>query len=108
MLGPALNLLRASLLEPRAKRSCTRNAANMFYPMTTVQYAFMHSINAPSLLHPPSGVVTQIRCKVRNNFPRPKETKRIKIHGWRTRMSTLEGRKILMRRILKGKHVLSH
>ncbi|XP_063980991.1 large ribosomal subunit protein bL34m [Diachasmimorpha longicaudata] len=46
--------------------------------------------------------------QVRNNWPRPKETKRIKTHGYAKRMSTLAGRKIIMRRILKGCSILSH
>lgn len=49
-----------------------------------------------------------VRTNIRNKFPRAKETKRIKVNGWNTRMSTLSGRKILMRRILRGRHVLSH
>lgn len=49
-----------------------------------------------------------IRTNIRNNFPRAKEGKRIKVHGWLKRMSTPSGRRILMRRILRGKHVLSH
>lgn len=52
--------------------------------------------------------LTPIRTNVRNHFPKAKENKRIKVHGWKTRMSTSEGRRILMRRILKGRHVLSH
>lgn len=49
-----------------------------------------------------------IRTNIRNNFPRAKEGKRIKIHGWLKRMFTATGRRVLMRRILRGKHVLSH
>jgi len=48
------------------------------------------------------------RTHVRNHFPIARESKRIKTHGWKTRMSTHGGRKILMRRILRGRHVLSH
>ncbi|XP_062554757.1 large ribosomal subunit protein bL34 [Armigeres subalbatus] len=48
------------------------------------------------------------RTVVRNQFPRAREVKRIRVHGWWKRMSTPEGRRILMRRILKGRHVLSH
>ena len=44
----------------------------------------------------------------RNNFPVPKETKRIKTYGWQKRISTPAGRRILMRRILKGRWILSH
>ncbi|XP_011877901.1 PREDICTED: 39S ribosomal protein L34, mitochondrial [Vollenhovia emeryi] len=52
--------------------------------------------------------LTFVRNRVRYHFPRPSETKRIKKHGWLTRLSTPNGRRILQRRILKGKHVLSH
>ena len=45
---------------------------------------------------------------VRCHFPRPDEVKRITRHGWKHRLSTKKGRKILMRRILKNRHVLSH
>ncbi|XP_076657865.1 mitochondrial ribosomal protein L34 [Halictus rubicundus] len=52
--------------------------------------------------------VTLSRTKIRYHFPHPNERRRIKRHGWFARMATLGGRKILMRRILKGRHVLSH
>ncbi|KAK7865004.1 hypothetical protein R5R35_000029 [Gryllus longicercus] len=48
------------------------------------------------------------RTNVRCHFPRPSEQKRVKRHGWKTRMSTLPGRRIIMRRILHGRHVLTH
>lgn len=48
------------------------------------------------------------RTNIRNNWPRPSEAKRVKKFGWKTRMATLEGRKIIMRRILKGRHTLTH
>lgn len=49
-----------------------------------------------------------VRTNVRCHFPRPSEFKRIKRHGLKVRMSTAAGRRIIMRRILKGRHVLSH
>lgn len=49
-----------------------------------------------------------VRTNIRDNFPRAKETKRVTAHGWEKRISTRSGRKIIMRRILKGCHVLSH
>ncbi|KZS17315.1 39S ribosomal protein L34 [Daphnia magna] len=52
--------------------------------------------------------LTAALSNVRCHFPRPNEIKRIKRHGWKTRLSTTNGRKILMRRILKNRHVLSH
>ncbi|XP_017770085.1 PREDICTED: uncharacterized protein LOC108557886 [Nicrophorus vespilloides] len=57
----------------------------------------------------PGGLFSlSIRNVIRCHFPRPSERKRIKRHGWEKRMSTPEGRRVLMRRILKGKHVYSH
>lgn len=49
-----------------------------------------------------------IRTNVRNRFPVAKEWKRVKVHSYEKRMSTPEGRRILLRRILKGRHVISH
>ncbi|CAL1673383.1 unnamed protein product [Lasius platythorax] len=49
-----------------------------------------------------------VRNRMRYHFPHPKERMRIKKHGWFARMATPSGRRILQRRILKGKHVLSH
>jgi len=49
-----------------------------------------------------------LKTKVRCHFPKPKEVKRVNVHGWEKRMSTPEGRRVLMRRILKGRHALSH
>uniref|UniRef100_U5ETT9 Large ribosomal subunit protein bL34m n=1 Tax=Corethrella appendiculata TaxID=1370023 RepID=U5ETT9_9DIPT len=48
------------------------------------------------------------RNVIRDKFPRAKEYKRITVHGFWKRMRTASGRKILMRRILKGRHVLAH
>ncbi|ODN03549.1 39S ribosomal protein L34, mitochondrial [Orchesella cincta] len=41
-------------------------------------------------------------------FPRPRENKRINVCGFKKRMATPSGRRVLMRRILKGRHSLSH
>ncbi|KAM7342022.1 mitochondrial ribosomal protein L34 [Cochliomyia hominivorax] len=49
-----------------------------------------------------------LKCKVRCHFPKPREVKRIKVHGWDARMATEGGRRVLMRRILKGRYDLSH
>ncbi|KZC10957.1 39S ribosomal protein L34, mitochondrial [Dufourea novaeangliae] len=63
-------------------------------------------IGSPTLTNQWS--LTLSRTKMRYHFPRPNEYKRIKKHGWFTRMSTPAGRRILMRRILRGRHILSH
>ncbi|XP_066153860.1 uncharacterized protein mRpL34 [Euwallacea fornicatus] len=48
------------------------------------------------------------RSIVRYHFPRPSERKRIKKHGYKARLSTPAGRRVLMNRILKGRWVYSH
>lgn len=50
----------------------------------------------------------QVRTNIRNYFPRPRENKRVLVHGWNKRMSTPSGRRIIMKRILKGRHSLAH
>lgn len=78
------------------------------------QYSSIHTLTnyLPSLTSGPKvgGLLSVIstRTNIRNHFPRAKESKRIRVHGWNKRMSTSEGRRVLMRRILKGRHVLSH
>ncbi|XP_006624101.1 39S ribosomal protein L34, mitochondrial [Apis dorsata] len=67
---------------------------------------FSSIFTSPTIINPWN--LTINRTIMRYHFPRPNERRRIKRHGWITRMSTLSGRKILMRRILKGKYVLSH
>lgn len=37
----------------------------------------------------------------------PKKRQRVKVHGFRARMATANGRKVLRRRRLKGRKVLS-
>lgn len=49
-----------------------------------------------------------VRTNIRNHFPKPRENKRVLVHGFNKRMSTRGGRLIIMRRILKGLHILSH
>ncbi|XP_030370126.1 39S ribosomal protein L34, mitochondrial [Scaptodrosophila lebanonensis] len=49
-----------------------------------------------------------LKTKLRCHFPKPREVKRINVHGWEARLSTPEGRRVIMRRILKGRHNLSH
>ena len=71
-------------------RQCTFEKSNLLQPLGTSEYTIP--------------VRTNIRC----HFPRPSEVKRIRRHGWKARMATPAGRRVLMRRILKGRHVLSH
>ncbi|KAE8738438.1 hypothetical protein FOCC_FOCC016089 [Frankliniella occidentalis] len=48
-----------------------------------------------------------VRHKIRNYFPKPREEKRLK-YTWEERIKTPGGRAILMRRILKGRHAITH
>jgi len=55
-----------------------------------------------------SVVMAQTRTKMRLFWVRPSETKRVRKHGWNTRLSTFGGRRIIMNRILRGRQVLTH
>uniref|UniRef100_A0A4D5RBE1 Large ribosomal subunit protein bL34m n=1 Tax=Ixodes scapularis TaxID=6945 RepID=A0A4D5RBE1_IXOSC len=50
----------------------------------------------------------QVRGLMRHFFPRPSEHRRIHRHGLKKRLSTPGGKRVLFRRILKGRHVLAH
>lgn len=71
-------------------------------------YEFEKNLNRSAVVAGGAWNLMPIRTNIRNNFPRAKEIKRVTSYGWKARMSTLEGRRILMRRILKGRHILSH
>ncbi|CAH1111807.1 unnamed protein product [Psylliodes chrysocephalus] len=79
--------------------------------ITSVQpFASFHSLTADKAIQTnPGGLFNVItRSIIRIHFPRPSERKRIKKHGWDTRMKTAAGRRVLMNRILKGRFVYSH
>ncbi|KAF9814308.1 hypothetical protein SFRURICE_015245 [Spodoptera frugiperda] len=61
-----------------------------------------------SLVKPDCFSLSSIRTKVRCYFPRPNEVRRVNRHGWKTRISTPNGRRVIMRRLLKGRFVLTH
>ncbi|KAJ8718583.1 hypothetical protein PYW08_002820 [Mythimna loreyi] len=63
---------------------------------------------ATSLVKPDCFSLSSVRTKVRCYFPRPNEVRRVNRHGWKSRISTPNGRKVIMRRLLKGRFVLSH
>lgn len=78
-------------------------------PVRQLSTIFTATPPVPNNIAGGSWSLTQVRNKgVRNNWPRPREGKRVKTHGYKTRMSTLHGRKIIMRRILAGRFILSH
>ncbi|XP_011562746.3 39S ribosomal protein L34, mitochondrial [Plutella xylostella] len=64
--------------------------------------------SSTSLVKTELPLFTSIRNKVRCYFPRPNEVRRVRRHGWQTKISTPNGRRQIMRRILKGKFVLTH
>nr|ABK21646.1 unknown [Picea sitchensis] len=63
---------------------------------------------ANSLAKPQCLSLQSVRTNVRCYFPRPNEVKRVRRHGWKARLSTPNGQKIIMRRMLKGRFVLTH
>nr|XP_022905023.1 39S ribosomal protein L34, mitochondrial [Onthophagus taurus] len=84
--------------------------------MSLLNRVFNLTVNAASRISPisqinpsPGGLFTvSVRNVIRCHFPRPSERKRVKRHGFLKRMQTFGGQRVLMRRILKGKHVYSH
>ncbi|XP_072938010.1 large ribosomal subunit protein bL34m [Epargyreus clarus] len=89
----------------------SRLLAAVFQPLKVLSQGFQtlsQSSANTSLVKPDSFLISTIRTKVRCYFPRPNEVRRVRRHGWATRMSTPNGRRIIMRRLLKGRFVLSH
>ncbi|XP_022194160.2 39S ribosomal protein L34, mitochondrial [Nilaparvata lugens] len=85
--------------------------------VTTSRGSPMRSIlasnNSSMLSALPGGIsdpwsLGSVRTSIVNTFPYPRETKRVRVHGFKKRMATPGGRKVLMRRILKGRFILSH
>ncbi|XP_045775394.1 39S ribosomal protein L34, mitochondrial [Maniola jurtina] len=70
--------------------------------------SYAPTVSSNSLVRSESPLLSCIRTKVRCYFPRPNEVRRVRRHGWNTRISTPNGRRIIMRRLLKGRFVLSH
>ncbi|EDS26073.1 conserved hypothetical protein [Culex quinquefasciatus] len=79
-----------------------------------IQQSLAGSVGAAGALSEAGSIVggawstLSARTVIRNQFPRARETKRVRVHGWWKRMATAEGRRLLMRRILKGRHSISH
>lgn len=54
------------------------------------------------------GSLTQLRCAQRGAEYQPSQRKRKRRHGFLARKRSLHGRKILVRRMIKGRKYLSH
>uniref|UniRef100_A0A8C5LHG7 Large ribosomal subunit protein bL34m n=1 Tax=Leptobrachium leishanense TaxID=445787 RepID=A0A8C5LHG7_9ANUR len=50
----------------------------------------------------------QVRFKKRGMEYQPKFLKRLRTHGWQTRIRTRGGIEVILRRMLKGRKSLSH
>lgn len=50
----------------------------------------------------------QVRTNVRWYFEKCSELKRIRTYGYKKRIADDKGKKIIMRRILRGRHNLTH
>lgn len=91
-----------ALVERReARSSCaeeaTMNSLRPSFRVITTQLASFQSV-----------LYEQVRGNVRWYFEKCSEVKRIRKYGWKKRLSTPGGRMIIMRRILKGRHILTH
>ncbi|KAF5283196.1 hypothetical protein FQA39_LY17388 [Lamprigera yunnana] len=84
-------------------------ASKLFGDVFRVSYKYFHSLTTVLTIGRPGGLYdTFVRHNVRNHFPRPNERQRVKRHGWKKRMSMAGGQRIIMNKMLKGKHVYSH
>ncbi|KAK4319998.1 hypothetical protein Pmani_009107 [Petrolisthes manimaculis] len=105
VVGGALGGLRTLMTRPQLPHALSSRPSPLLMGGVQVMEA------SPALLTVvPNSIIGGVfgRTKCRNYFPRPSEKKRIERHGWEKRMSTLRGRRIIMRRLLKGRHVLTH
>ncbi|XP_028030730.1 39S ribosomal protein L34, mitochondrial [Bombyx mandarina] len=82
--------------------------STILQPLKLIRQSSIYSGVSSSLVRPDAFLLSSIRTKVRCYFPRPNEVKRVRRHGWDFRMSTPNGRRVIMRRLLKGRHVLTH
>ncbi|CAH0549013.1 unnamed protein product [Brassicogethes aeneus] len=77
-----------------------------FLPTTSKFHSLTQQ--ATSAVNPGGLFSLATRNIIRIHFPRPSENKRVKRHGYKHRMSTKEGRRVIMNRILKGRYVITH
>ncbi|XP_044730520.1 uncharacterized protein LOC123293694 [Chrysoperla carnea] len=87
-------------------------STKVFQTCSIQQTLFNQTSNSNNILY---NIVTStstslipIRTNIRCHFPRPNERMRIKKHGYKKRLTTQAGLRVLLRRILKGRHNISH
>lgn len=78
------------------------------FPLARALHSVCTSTAQSTLLNTNSLALMPVRTNVRCHFPRPNERMRIKKHGYKKRLTTTGGLRVLMRRILRGRHVISH
>uniref|UniRef100_T1J9L9 Large ribosomal subunit protein bL34m n=1 Tax=Strigamia maritima TaxID=126957 RepID=T1J9L9_STRMM len=94
----------------------TKSIFSLLNPACGLRVSALGLRNVSSMSAPVSGLFRavflpihqSVRTTVRNHFPKASEHIRITRHGWKKRMSTIDGQKVIMRRILRGRFVLSH
>ena len=98
-----------SLLAPR--RPIIPTTPNTFLPSSALPTTSILSAETldllPKISSHPGLLATQIRCGPRNTF-NPSHFVRKRRHGFLARLRSRTGRKVLMRRKLKGRKQLSH
>lgn len=84
-----------------------RTISTKVFQTCSIQQTFLNQSN--NILHNIATTsLMPIRTNIRCHFPRPNERMRIKKHGYKKRLTTQAGLRVLLRRILKGRHVISH
>lgn len=89
-----------------ASRACWDN--DVFRSFSRINSVLMYNEYNWQRLYKEPRPYKRPRTPTRDYMPRANEQKRLVTHGWLVRMMTPSGRRTIMRRILKGKHVLSH
>ncbi|XP_018907510.2 large ribosomal subunit protein bL34m [Bemisia tabaci] len=107
----ALNILRSGVVSRsysflEASRACWDN--DVFRSFSRINSVLMYNEYNWQRLYKEPRPYKRPRTPTRDYMPRANEQKRLVTHGWLVRMMTPSGRRTIMRRILKGKHVLSH
>uniref|UniRef100_A0A1B6DFW3 Uncharacterized protein n=1 Tax=Clastoptera arizonana TaxID=38151 RepID=A0A1B6DFW3_9HEMI len=102
-------LVYKRLIIPTSKLFSSLENSNRTFSILSIHSPHPHILTKTENVAPRTNwLLNFVRTKIRENFPIPKENIRVKVGGWKTKIKTKGGRAQIMRRILKGRHVLTH